>query len=269
MQLEKDFTRARPPGPGAGRCEVCGGTGFAIVSRGEGGRSYARRCRCAQPDRARILLERARIPRQYAGCNLRDFFVGPEFHPSIEDAWRVTKEWVAQYTVRKVGEGSEYGLLYLGRPGVGKTHLAVAALQALIEDQGVDGLFADFRELIKTIQASYDPKSPDSEYTVLRPLIRAEVLVLDDLGAFRVTEWVRDMVGHIVSSRYNDKKVTIITSNVSDDPGGRDAHRPALIDRVGDAVMSRLHEMCETIHMEGKDHRRTKIPSQQRIRRRR
>ncbi len=248
--------RGGPP-RGDARCAECGGTGFRVARDPATGRSRAGPCDCTRADRARALLRRARIPSRYSACDFGSFFTGPEFHPSVEKACHATRDFVKGYSARRAREDEEFGLLLLGPPGVGKTHLAVAALRELILEQGVQGLFADFRELIKSLQASYDPLAQDSEAEVLRPLVQAEVLVLDDLGAARMTEWVRDMVGHIVNSRYNERKVTLITSNISDGPPAQDSKDAVLTDRIGPAVRSRLHEMCVVLEITGTDYRLT------------
>jgi len=267
----------RPRGPKAAPppCPECGGTGFRIVDDAASRRSYASACECRRRGRTETLLKQARIPRRYEACDFAGFWRGPEFDPSLERAYKITAEFVAGYSARKLQQDAEFGLLFLGPPGVGKTHLAVAALRTLILDQGVGGLFADFREIIKTIQASYNPVSGTSEMEVLRPLLQAEILLLDDLGVCRMTEWVRDMVGHIISTRYNERRVTLITTNLEDEPAdsravkrrpaasrsGQDdlaarvAARPSLADRVGPEVRSRLHEMCEVVVLKDEDYR--------------
>ena len=112
---------------------------------------------------------------------------------------------------------SNVGLLFLGSCGVGKTHLATAIVRELAI-KGVPGLFYDFRDLLKEIQDSYNPVSQLTELKVLEPVYDAEVLVLDELGASKPTDWVRDTMTQIISTRYNDKKLTIFTSNYLDDP---------------------------------------------------
>ncbi len=145
------------------------------------------------------------------------------------------------------------GLLYLGSCGVGKTHLAVAALRELI-NKGIGGLFYDFRDLLKEIQDSYNPNTHNSELKILAPVFDAEVLVLDELGASKPTEWVQETMTHIINKRYNEKKITIFTSNYLDIPIGT-AYTETLTDRVGVRLRSRLHEMCRLILMEGDDYR--------------
>jgi DNA replication protein DnaC len=233
-------------------CPHCAGTGYRIVEDGDLGRSYARTCECQREVRVRELVRLARIPRRYTSCDFESF---DELNESLTQARARTREFVEGYTSRKLAEEAEFGILFLGPPGVGKTHLAVAALRTLIQDHGVVGLFVDFRDLIKTLQASYDPVSQMTEMQVLGPLFQAEVVVLDDLGASKMTEWVRDTIGHIVNSRYNDRKVTLITSNLSDESSAKESTRPSLTDRIGAAVRSRLHEMCVVVSIRGEDYR--------------
>jgi len=109
------------------------------------------------------------------------------------------------------------GLLYVGRPGVGKTHLALAVLKEIIK-KGFSGLFYDFRDLLKEIQDSYNPNTHASELKILTPVFQADLLVLDELGANKPTAWVQETITHIIAKRYNEKKITLFTSNYLDDP---------------------------------------------------
>ena len=106
-----------------------------------------------------------------------------------------------------------HGLLLTGSIGVGKTHLAVGILQALVTERGATGLFYDYRDLLKQVQNSYNAQVRETELEVLRPVFEAEVLVLDELGASKPTDWVWDTVAHILNTRYNDRRTTIITTN--------------------------------------------------------
>src|SRR6185436_16805091 len=141
---------------------------------------------------------------------------------------------------------------------VGKTHLAVGIIRELIS-KGIPTLFYDYRELLKEIQNSYNPTVSATELAVLRPVFEAEVLVLDELGAVRPTEWVWDTVSHILNTRYNDKRTTIITTNYPDRPplgaeyegtaAKRAMREETLGDRIGERMRSRLSEMCKKIEM--------------------
>jgi DNA replication protein DnaC len=139
----------------------------------------------------------------------------------------------------------DVGLLFIGTCGVGKTHLAVSALKHVIAEKGVRGLFYDFRDLLREIQASWNSVSQSSELAVLRPVLEAEVLVLDELGANKPTDWVRDTITHVINCRYNDKKITLFTSNYLD--SSAKAGEETLTERIGYRLRSRLHEMCKVI----------------------
>ena len=220
-------------------CPHCLGSGWEIVD-GKG----VKPCRCKTDARPETLLAAARIPRRFQHCGFHNF---EPVCISVGRALMNTKRFVEEYPVVDVG------LLYLGRCGVGKTHLAVAALKELI-DKGIAGFFYDFRDLLKEIQDSYNPNTHTSELKILAPVFDAEVLVLDELGASKPTEWVQETITHIINKRYNDKKVTIFTSNYLDIPIGS-AYDESLSDRVGVRLRSRLHEMCRLVPLEGDDYR--------------
>src|SRR5678816_4645851 len=85
------------------------------------------------------------------------------------------------------------GLLLIGDTGTGKTHLAVAALKAIIE-KGHQALFYDYQNLLDRIRSSYDKTSGSGDREAYRMAMDVEVLLLDDLGSHRVTEWVEDTI---------------------------------------------------------------------------
>ena len=235
-------------------CPKCEGTGWRPVSVGADRR--VTRCDCQLRDRAQALLASARIPRRYEHCELSNFeFDGP--HRSLAPARMAACRFVEEYPLNGTG------LLLIGTIGVGKTHLAVGIIRELILSKGIPCLFYDYRELLKQIQNSYNDSVQATELEVLRPVFETEVLVLDELGAVKPTEWVWDTVSLILNTRYNDNRTTIITTNFDDKPAGiltgpRGAAREETLgDRIGERMRSRLHEMCRIVKMEGADFRQT------------
>ncbi|HEX8557995.1 MAG TPA: ATP-binding protein [Pyrinomonadaceae bacterium] len=224
-----------------GACAYCFGTGMEVVA-GRG----ARRCRCRERERRQRLLEAARIPRRHERCALANYHPGPGQGTQLQ-AFNYAFKLVNDYPA------VERGLLFTGSVGVGKTHLAVAIIRGLIE-KGVPCLFYEFGSLLKEIQDSYNKVSNTSEMSVLAPVYQAEVLVLDELGASKPTDWVRDTMMQIIGARYNERKLTIFTTNYGDAP-----RRPAeetLQDCIGARLRSRLYEMCRTVVVNGEDYRR-------------
>jgi len=88
---------------------------------------------------------------------------------------------------------------------------------------------------------------------VIRPVMEAELLVLDDLGAERLTDWVEETMSLIVNTRYNERRPTIFTSNYEDIPD--EGEMNSLLVRVGFRLHSRLREMCEFLEYDGPDYR--------------
>jgi len=244
-------------------CPKCEGSGFRLVERADGTR-VAQVCDCRSERRAERLLAAARIPRRYIHCTLDEYVPGN--NRALVGALQQAQNFVKAYPLGNNGNG----LLLTGSIGVGKTHLAVGMLQALITERGAKGLFCDYRDLLKQIQDSYG-RNDLSERQILAPVFEAEVLVLDELGAAKPTDWVWDTVQHILNTRYNDQRTTIITTNYANDsetdssqwdnlPRAKaDAMRAqnvgTLGDRITERMRSRLQEMCVVVEMTGEDFR--------------
>ena len=221
-------------------CAECFGTGTKVDPV-----KGAILCPCRKPDRYKKLLALARIPRRYADCSFDSFKTQPG--TSQDHALLLAQSLVQEYPA------VERGLLFMGPAGVGKTHVAVSIIRALIE-KGFAGIFSEFGALLKEIQDSYNPISKSSELKVLAPIYQTDVLVLDELGATVPTDWVRDTMYQIINKRYNDNKLTIFTTNYFDE--AQSEKDKVLEDRISTKLRSRLYEMCTKVVMDGEDYRR-------------
>lgn len=276
------------------RCPLCGGTGWRLVERVDANQNaerviqrkdvapggsvrtpkltWAVPCDCSEADRATRSLARARIPRRYEHCDFDNFetdlWEGDRPEGAAWDRSLAQAKVVVQAFAQNYPAGGETGLLLIGPCGVGKTHLAVAALRGLMA-RGHEARFYDYRELLKELQASYDPDHPVSEMGVLEPVLKAEVLLIDDIGASKPSPWALDTIGHILNKRYNDNRVTLLTTNYLDRaetepnvlplPSGQRITAPqeeTLVDRLGQRVRSRLYEMCRKVEISSADWRR-------------
>jgi DNA replication protein DnaC len=190
------------------------------------------------------LINEARIPRRYQHCDFSNYLAYNEhLTRALQHATRLAEAFPVV----------DRGLFLQGPPGVGKTHLAVAVLRDVIRNRGARGLFYDTRDLLRVIRSTYDPVNRTQEMDVLRPVIDADLLVLDDLGAEKTSEWVEETLNLIVNSRYSEKRITLFTSNYDDNPDSTDPD--SLLFRIGFRMRSRLHEMCEFLYLDGADYR--------------
>jgi DNA replication protein DnaC len=275
-------------------CPICQGSGWKVVERttegaqplssgrpgganGEPKMVWAIPCDCTKGDRTERALAKARVPERYRPCDFANYETDNEIEniPRAQlDAWSrslaqaklVVERFAAEFPV-----GNEHGLLLMGPCGVGKTHLAVAALKEIVL-RGHSGLFYDYRELLKEIQDSYNAESQATEMGVLEPVLRAEILVLDDIGSSKPSLWALETVGHVLNTRYNEKRVSLLTTNFLDAEVAANSAAPApatrvagmraptmddsLTERVGKRIRSRLYEMCRTVEIFAPDYRK-------------
>ena len=229
-------------------CPICDDTGWKPIE--DDGVRRVVRCDCWRERTAGGRVSQALIPTRYKGCTLDSFRA---YNDSLEKAALTARRFADAFPV------VERGLLLLGLAGVGKTHLAVGALREVVRRTGATALFYDTRDLLRTIRGTYDPVVRTSEVSILRPVMEAELLVLDDLGAERPTDWVEETMNLVVNTRYNERRATIFTSNYLDVPDMEDPN--SLLWRIGFRMRSRLHEMCSIVEIDAADFRDTDKPA--------
>jgi DNA replication protein DnaC len=280
-------------------CIHCQGSGWKVVERNTQGAQavtsdkpgsssqgspklvWAVPCDCTKGDQTERALARARVPERYRHCDFDNFETDNDienvpadqqaaFNRSLTQAKLIVQRFTEEFT--PVREHAEPGLLLMGSCGVGKTHLAVSALKQIVL-RGHGGLFYDYRELLKEIQDSYNAVSQSTEMGVLEPVLKAEIFVLDDVGSSKPSLWALETVGHVLNTRYNEKRVTLLTTNFLDsDSAGANSNGPtavtrvagmrtpaiddSLTERVGKRIRSRLYEMCRTVEIFGPDYRK-------------
>lgn len=320
--LAADSASAYPCAMARADCPVCGGSGWKVVERTTEGaqplaaegsskqanavaepkRVWAVPCDCTATDpasRADRELARAGIPQRYWLCDFDSFETDNDYEgvsPSQMAVWNRSlsqAKMTVQAFVREFPTCTDLGLILMGNCGVGKTHLAVAALKEIVL-RGHSGLFCDYGDLLKKIQNTYNPETP-TEMSVLDPVVKTEVLLLDDVGSSKPSYWALETVGYILTTRYNEKRFTILTTNfldeeIRDKPERESAMRaqrnrgkqgppPDLTmsrrvitlpsgeldeeytqdtfeKRVGVRIRSRLYEMCRTVTMRAPDRRK-------------
>ena len=222
----------------------------------------------------------------YRGCTLDSFETWasrPADHDQLVRAQATCRRFVDEF-VGEDGSFCEKGLLFVGRSGVGKTHLATAVLSELIRRYRVRGRFVDFTSLVHRIQSTFDPSSDASTHEVLDPVMGCEVLVLDELGAQRPTQWVRDTLYLILNTRYTRRLTTLFTTNhrleseskkaalaadrFAEGPTGFERRvreevpttpavdRQLLGHRIPASLLSRLYEMTTIVEIDAADYRR-------------
>ena len=176
-------------------CEICHGSRWKSVT--VDGVERLTRCDCWRGDLVERLLKDARVPSRYARCELATFEHDMD---TQREAFRRATRFVEAFPA------VDRGLLLYGPHGVGKTHLAAGILKEVIRTKGARGFFFETRELLRLVRETFNRGNEETEMDVLAPVLNADLLVLDDLGAEKTSEWVQETLGLVVNTRYNAQR---------------------------------------------------------------
>jgi len=217
---------------------------------------------CVEPSPVQVahLLSAATLPAKYIDASF-DATAALSAGNARQVAGQM-RHWAQEYR-----RESPKGFVIAGTIGIGKTWLLVAAGKALAA-RGFSVRYAEFCQLLGDLKAGF--AEGDSESSVLEPLLEVDVLILDEVGMGRNTDWERTIIDNLVSGRYNRNKTIIAGTNfllqdrpkthaynidLERDYQGRSDFNPdqfgALESRIGARVYSRLQEMTTFVDMTG------------------
>lgn len=176
------------------------------------------------------VLEKAGIPQKYWRASLTSCHL-PK--PIIEDT-------------SKFLQGEYPGLFLTGIYGCGKTYLACALGIELLLNQYKGVVFCSVPQFLHQIRSSFNNTGVKSEKEIVDTLMYRDYVIMDDLGAEKVSDFSLDRLYLVIDYRYSNEKPTIITSNLD---------LNEIRDRIHDRLGSRIAEMCECLMLPEKDYR--------------
>lgn len=230
----KTGSRSRPTADD-GLCEACGGVGFVLHDDG------AAPCRCRIERENLVRYRLANIPRKFLNKNLTGYTAKTQKQKEILLG---AKGFLKTFRGNRHDQPGK-GLLMSGREGTGKTHLAVAILKEVIA-KGYSGMYWNVPELFLELRRRMEPGAEENEGDLFDAARRADLLVLDDLGAERTSEYVIDRLYVLINRRYEDDSATIITTNRT---------LPELKQQLSPRIASRIAEMCVIMEFPEGDYR--------------
>lgn len=163
--------------------------------------------------------------------------------------FEVAKQYADDFTPQ-----TDTGLIFFGKAGTGKTHLAIAIARFVIEQKQIPARVARTVELLGDIRQTFnehDGYRAENEAELIHKCASVSLLVLDDLGAEKVSDWVREVLYRIIDERWLEQKPMIVTTNFN---------LKELEERIGERIISRIAGMCVQVEMQNRDYRIENAP---------
>lgn len=185
------------------------------------------------------------LPARFSKCSFENFQTGKQ--TSLFQAKKIAEEFAKKFPA------VEYGLLFIGPNGVGKTHLACAILNKIYKEKGIKGLFLDYSNLNFQLKDTFSNFEEETLSSLTEMITNSPLLLLDDLGSIKPSTWFLDNVYQIINQRYLKNKHFIITTAYQ---LSEETQKESLHSRIGDALVSRILEICKLVEIKAKDHRK-------------
>lgn len=246
-------------------CPTC----YGLARKTVDGKSVA--CRTPSPVRIVGILNQAMVPARYASAKIDSF---ANFTGNGRLITTAMRQWMKEFNLK-----DPKGLLLGGPVGVGKTYL-LAAIAKSFAYRGLTVRFVDFFQLLNELKAGYSNDQGDS--LTIQQLIDVDILIIDELGKGRNSDWELSIIDQLVMGRYNQNKIIVASTNYGLQPsqqnhvayqGDLTAERrgfdldqdQSLESRVGSRIFSRLVETCMMMELNGDDFRKRALQERRSI----
>jgi DNA replication protein DnaC len=251
-------------------CKTCKNTRF-IVEQDSYQRDVAIVCPDCEQIKQRVqLYNNARIPRRYLNSRLSEQDRDAENEMVFDllgSIFRLLPQRLSNRNLLETDSEDLKGMVLMGPPGTGKTHLMTGFAYQCTISHGISCIFQSFAELLSELRQGYSDGKSDME--IIDPHLQTDILIIDDMGKGRNSDWELSILDMLISERYNRNQIIMVSTNFTESEENtlkekiRNREKTeseiyiadTIRGRVGERIHSRLKEMCYFENLLGQDRR--------------